>query len=161
MTESVCYDGSMSPYLDPDRSPGYFNAGLKVGWAKHHLRLLDQKIGEYLGGDPKPYSVSTEDDLDAGEYVIRFDLEPPPIDLALIAGDFVACLRGSLDHLATALTLCSGGVYYDRASFPIIGIDDRDGQSSLKRAVKGVPGPAVDVIKTLQPYHAGERLHSH
>ncbi len=106
--------------------------------------------------DPKPYSFSTEDDLEAGEYVIRFDLQPLPVALALMAGDFASCLRGSLDHLATALTLCTGGTYNDRASFPVIGIADADGQSLFKRSVRGVPGAAVDVIEALQPYHAGK-----
>lgn len=96
--------------------------------------------------DPKPYSFSTEDDLEAGEYVIRFDLQPLPVDLALMAGDFVSCLRGSLDHLATALTLCTGGTYNDSASFPVIGINDASGQSSFKRCVRGIPDLAVDVI---------------
>jgi hypothetical protein len=146
----------MSPYIHPDHAPGYFNAGFKVGWAKHHLRLLDKEIAGYLGGDPKPYTLTTKDDFDTGEYVITFDLAPPPVDLALIVGDWVACLRGSLDHLATALTLCPGGTYNDRASFPVIDLNNGRGRRSLNLATQGIPSKALEIIKSLQPYHAGD-----
>ncbi|HEX5282634.1 MAG TPA: hypothetical protein VFW30_00820, partial [Bryocella sp.] len=146
----------MSPYIDPNSAPGYFHAGFKVGWAKHHLRLLDKEIGDFLGSDPKPYTVTFQDDLEAGEYIIKFDLAPAPLTLALMAGDFVACLRGSLDHLASALTLRPGGSPNDRASFPIIPINNSNGRKSFNLALHGVPAAAIEIIRSLQPYHAGD-----
>jgi hypothetical protein len=142
--------------IDPGSAPGHFHAGFKVGWAKHHLRLLDKEIGSYLGQADKPYTVKAEDDVERGEYVISLGLKPPLFSLALMAGDFVACLRGSLDHLVTALTLCIGGRYNDRASFPIIGVNTGANRKSFNNATSGVPGQAVAIIRELQPYHAGD-----
>ncbi len=143
----------MSPYIDPDNAPLNFHAGFKVGWAKHHLRLLEAEVKGFL--DSKPYAVFAQDDLERGEYILHLHVAPPPLTMALMVGDWAACLRGSLDHLATALTKTPRGTYNERASFPIIGVKNSNTQGSSMNALKGVPGAAVDIIEALQPYHAG------
>ena len=141
-------DGTINPWKSPE-----YNPSLKVRWSKHHLNILLGEIGKYLGSDP--YSLSFEDDLKAGEHLAKLELKPLRDRAGLILGDFVSCLRGSLDHLATALTHCNGGVPNDRAAFPIIGVNNSDGRRDFLNAVKGVPDPAVTVIESLQPYHDG------
>ena len=140
--------------ISPWNSPEY-NPRLKVRWAKHHLNILLREIGEYL--ESNPYSLSFEDDLKAGEHIAKLQLKPIRDRVGLTLGDFVSCLRGSLDHLATALTRCKGGAPNDRAAFPIIGTNNSDGRREFANAVQGVPDPAVTVIESLQPYHDGQR----
>jgi hypothetical protein len=60
--------------INLDRGPKYINAGLKVGWAKHHLRALDKEIGKYLRDEP--YLIATQDDLETGEYVVSLGAKP-------------------------------------------------------------------------------------
>ncbi len=140
--------------FDLDAAPGYLSPSLKMGWAKHHLRALDEEIGKFLKSEP--YTISTQDDLEAGEHVLHFKIGAVPIRPHLMVGDFASCLRASLDHLASALTLAPGGVPNDRASFPVIGVDNSDGRTQFKKAVIGIRKEAVDVIKALQPYHHGD-----
>src|ERR1700733_5010320 len=112
------------------------NPRLKMRWAKHHLDLLDGEIRDYLRCNP--YSVSFEDDLEAGEYIVKLTVESLPDRIGLIVGDFVSCLRTSLDHLANALTHCADGVPNDSASFPVIDLNNSDGRKSFKRATFGI-----------------------
>jgi hypothetical protein len=53
-----------------------------------------------LNEESEPYGISAEDDLNAGKHILTITLDDPPFAVALIAGDFVYCLRSSLDHLA-------------------------------------------------------------
>ena len=136
----------------------YYNPRLKMRWAKHHLDLLDREIRDYLGCDP--YSISFEDDLEAGEHIVKLAVESLPDRVGLILGDFVCCLRTSLDHLANALTHCLGGVPNDSASFPIIDLNNSGGRKSFHRATDGIPPCAITVIESFQPYNYGQAYKS-
>ncbi len=140
--------------LNLDTAPKYLNASLKVGWAKHHLRTLDVEIANYMADEP--YTISTKDDIEAGQHIVQLDTKPLTVAMGLIVGDFACCLRSSLDHLATWLTRVPGGTRNDRASFPIIGVDNADGRKSFSTAVKGVTPDAIKVIESFQPYHSGK-----
>jgi hypothetical protein len=140
--------------FSPSTAPKYFDAGLKVGWAQHHLDLLGEQVTAYLGDDP--YTISTKDDLEAGEHIIELNTKPMRVEIGLIAGDFLSCLRGSLDHLATGLTRVRGGTASNTASFPVIGVDNGSGRKRFNEAVSGVTPNAIEVIKSLQPYHSGD-----
>ena len=139
--------------IDLESGPGYLDPGLKVSWAKHHLRALEKEMREFLNCEAN--TVSTEDNLETGEYILRLHLGNPDATLGLIVGDFVSCLRGSLDHLVYHLTLAPKGTRNDRASFPILGIGDADELRYFTRLVKGVTPKAIPIIESLQPYHSG------
>ena len=64
-------------------------------WAKHHLNLLLGEIGEYLGGHP--YSLSFEDDLKAGEHIVKLELKP--------LRDRVGLTSGTLFRVSAALSI--------------------------------------------------------
>ncbi len=144
--------------IDLNESPGYFDASLKVGWAKHHLRALDVKIGEFLQGDC--YAMTFQDDLEAGEHVVHLLVGDLPLELGLIVGDIVSCLRASLDHLACSLTLTKDGAQNPSASFPILGIDNTKARKTLRQSLIGVPPEAIKIIESLQPYHHGDAYKS-
>jgi hypothetical protein len=129
------------------------NPSLKMSWAKRHLNILKREIDHFANGDT--YRVREKDDLEAGEYVIQIELAAAHADMGMILGDFLNCLRGSLDHLAFQLTMIPDGTRNERASFPVIGIDNRDGQNLFNRSVDGIPDVAVKVIRAAQPYHDG------
>ncbi len=139
--------------VNPEDFP-HFDAGLKLAWAKKHLEAFDVEVGKFLKG--KTHTSWTEDDLDAGEYVLHLEPEPIPVEIGLTAGDAIACLRASLDHLACALTKTPLGTPNHKASFPIIPTDSSDGLKLLKKCVSGIPTDAIKIIKALQPYNDGD-----
>ena len=132
------------------------NARLKLRWAHHHLQLLNTEVTRFLNGDPKPYRVLREDDLEAGEHVIRYSVDALPVHIVLILGDFVSALRSSLDHLAGLLTNIPTGTPSLKASFPIIGRLDKKGLELFDKSTQGVAPKAIDVIRSLQPYQIGD-----
>jgi hypothetical protein len=125
----------------------------KVDWAKHHLDLLDAEFEKYRLSDP--YTIGTYDDVEEDEYWMFLETKPVPHEIGLIAGDFVSCLRASLDHLATALTIVGTGVPSDRTSFPVVGVNNSRARRSFRESVIGIPEEAVKVIDSFQPYHIG------
>lgn len=74
----------------------------KIHWAKKHLDALHEHVG-VLAKKVDSHNIFTYDDLEASEYVVKIVLDPADFDAALIAGDFVSCLRSSLDYLAWQL----------------------------------------------------------
>ncbi len=131
-----------------------YDPRLKMRWSKYHLDLLHKEIGQWLKNEP--YVLTTEDDLEAGQHIVKIDIQPTPDRMGLIAGDFFSCLRSSLDHLAVALTLCPNGSPNDSAYFPILGADNSNGRKKFAEALVGVPVDAVTDIKSFQPYHHGK-----
>lgn len=125
----------------------------KVDWAKHHLDLLDGELKKYVSTGP--YITTAWDDHEAGEHVIELDSREPPDEVGLILGDFVSCLRGSLDHLATSLAIL-GGAKNQRASFPVLGIRNSSSWRNFTASVEGIPTEAIAVIDSFQPYHRGD-----
>lgn len=143
----------MSNPLSLSSMPAIAYPRLKIGWAKKHLDTLDKAIFRFLNGDS--HRVSTKDDLEAGEYLIILEVNSLPSDLGLMLGDFVSCLRGSLDHLAGELTRVPTGTPNLSASFPVIGVDNADGRKGFKRATVGIAPSALPIIDSLQPHHSG------
>jgi hypothetical protein len=131
----------------------FLSALHKVDWAKHHLELLDAEFEKFRLSDP--HTIGTYDDVEEDEYWMFLETKPAPDEIGLIAGDFVSCLRASLDHLATALTMLGGGVPSDRASFPVIGVNNSASRRSFTNSVTGIPEEAVKVIDSFQPHHSG------
>lgn len=141
-----------------DNVPGFLQASLKIGWAKRHLDTLYSYIMEFQGS--KPYSLFAEDDLERGQHIIRVEIGALPVEMGLIVGDFASCLRASLDHLAGFLTMAAGGTHNDRASFPVVGEWNKDGESLFNKSVRGITPAAIKVIDSMQPYHSGSAYKS-
>ncbi len=140
-------------YINPASAPGDFDPKLKVGWARHHLRLLNAEMRKFSDSDL--HGIHAYEDLEAGEYVLTITDDAMNVEMALMVGDWASCLRGSLDHLATHLTHCTGGKVNNRASFPVIGEWNNDGRRLFKQSIAGVPLEAVKIIDSFQPYHSG------
>jgi hypothetical protein len=131
---------------------------LKACRAKEHLDALDKAIQGFV--ESKPYRIDLKDDLQAGECVLCVELVGPiPFDLALIAADFISCLRSSLDYLAYQLACVGLAPEQPSTSimFPIFGENTAEIAGKLKRFTKGMPPPAISQIESLQPYYHGKR----
>src|SRR5216683_2756421 len=125
---------------------------LKVEWAKKHLDALNAAHVAFTNSEP--YTISAEDDLERGHYVLTVKTNSPPFSLALIAGDFISCLRSSLDHLAWQLA-SDAAKRSTRLCFPIHGENSLDVQMSITKQTYGIPEAAISIIKSLQPYNSG------
>jgi len=139
-----------------------FDPNLKLKWAKSHLDLLGEKIGDFRKSNTQ--TVSSYDDTANGRYVIRVQIPHTDaiFDIALIVGDFVCNLRACLDHLAWQLALFSAVTSppSKEICFPICDRDSLDTQIKIVRSTYGIPEAAVSIVKSLQPYNAGDDFQS-
>jgi hypothetical protein len=129
---------------------------LKVKRAKEHLDLLKRKLIAFEKS--KCYTVSRKKDFKAGEYLAKLTMVEPPIDpLSLIAGDFIVCLRASLDHLAFRLAIKNGKLPTHNVSFPVWDGPKPNTKSRkfITKATSGMPQGAIDIIESFQPYQHG------
>jgi hypothetical protein len=79
---------------------------------------------------------------------------PPPFELALVAADFVSCLRSALDHLVWQLGDIASKECR-RLAFPIFRENSVDVQVLIARQTYVIAEPAICLIKKLQPYNSG------
>lgn len=81
--------------------------------------------------------------------------EDVPPRIALIAGDFLQNLRSSLDYLVWELVLAEKEIPDKDHMFPVCSTSENFAKAAAKR-LRRVGQQAVEVIKSMQPYHAGE-----
>ena len=113
---------------------------------------LEQEIAAF--GNSKPYRTRTYDDVESGEYIVEVDITAPDIwPIGAILGDFLNCLRSSLDHLVYGLSHLHG-TPSKKPSFPIVYIFNDNTFATIAECTRGVPAEAVKIIESLQPYHA-------
>jgi hypothetical protein len=138
---------------------GLANPNLKTRRAKEHLDALKREVDAFV--ESKPYTVSTQDDFDAGKHIITLDFQPAPIwPIGAIAGDFISCLRSSLDHLVYGLIVANSGKRSNTSYFPIIGEFTDETLSTIDNATRGMLPEAVSIVKLYQPYHHGNAYES-
>jgi hypothetical protein len=137
--------------LDPD---------LKRQWAKKHLDSLTAELAIYH--ELNSCRISTSDDTENGWYIVR--AEVPRSDRvyhsALIVGDFVSCLRASLDHLIWQLALIRNASPSKKICFPICEEDVANTRRQIAHATEGIPPKALAIVKSMQPYNSGPAFKS-
>ena len=141
--------------INPDSQPSLIYSRLKVGRAKVHLDALHAAAELYAHS--QCYRLLRHDDAARGQCVAEFRILAPDATMALIVGDFVCCLRASLDHAAYQLAfLGEVGKPNTGTSFPIVGVLDEEGKRKFKRSTARLPVDAVGIIESLQPHHNGD-----
>jgi hypothetical protein len=129
---------------------------IKLERADEHLKLLEEKIGIWL--DSRPYTKVDYVDLESGDDIVRVQFKPVPSEIPPLIGDCLHNLRCSLDYIVHALALCHTGALTEEQArimaFPII--HKPDGWSRGVGRLRYVSTNACDIIRNLQPYHAGE-----
>lgn len=135
---------------------------LKMGRAKKHLDVLGRAIRCYRSHPEKVNRVSSYEDLEAGDFVIKTEAldEDTLLTFGLIAGDFIHNVRSSLDHLAWSLALKVNRKPPRRICFPIEKEDSLDAQINITKATHGIPEEAIAIMKSLQPYNSGNAYKS-
>jgi hypothetical protein len=136
-----------------------FQPYLKLGRAKEHFDALDREAAIFA--ESNPYRMFTQDDLESGQYIVTVWLDEPPVRLALLAGDFICCLRSSLDHLAWQLAFLTTDKPSEKICFPVLDKDTSNTQGYIKVATKGIPDLAITVMKSFQPYTYGAAYKTH
>lgn len=129
--------------------------------AKVHLDALGERVKEFI--ESKPYRITFKDELERQEYIVVIEMDDPPLDAALIAGDFISCLRSSLDHIVWQIAARTGiaKAPFRTSKFPIFGENSLDSQIAIAKATFGLPDEVTALIKSFQPYHAGDRYKVH
>jgi hypothetical protein len=135
-------------------------AKLKVIRAIQHLKFLDEEIERYLSSKPDSFPADRQGDMVTVGAAVR---EQPHPALSCIVGDCVTNLRASLDYIAWELAMLARKSLPDkdkkRITFPIAsdytGFTKPRGTAEHLKDCCGVPAAAIDVIESVQPYHAG------
>src|SRR5580692_1944988 len=135
----------------------------KVERAKEHLDSLREAIE--LWRKSHLQSISAQDNPETGEYLV--EIHPPQFDLrmALIAGDFVSCLRASLDHLVWQMYFAahpdSKEPVPKRLGFPVYEVKTIDTEMAFVKCTFGLPDEAIAIIRSMQPYQStnAEKIH--
>jgi hypothetical protein len=134
----------------------------KLDRANKHLKTLKDEIGVFLDGEPHTYWTKT--DVYSGRYGVHVTINAePPLRLSVICGDYIQCLRSTLDYLVCAVV----PKVTRRTAFPIF--EDADDYFCgvvlpARRKQRGpltgldVEGDLFAAIQQLQP-HEGPHGH--
>ena len=130
---------------------------LKTAQAKEHLDDLRERLRKFREDDP--IRVVGEDDVKNQRHIVRLKVKDIPEKLALVVGDFLYCVRSSLDQLVWALATTTLP-YPKGTQFPIFETPD---PKLFNKYTRGVPAGAIAIVESLQPYHAqnAAALHGH
>lgn len=131
------------------KSASLADAYLKTVRARKHLDTLGEELDAFR--QTKPHRFHTERDLKAGKYRLHFSIAKVPDPVWLMFGDFLACMRASLDHLVWSLAVTKDR-YPRNTEFPIL---EAPNGRFIRSCTKGVPADARKIIVDLQPYQGG------
>jgi hypothetical protein len=147
---------------------------LKFEWARCHLDDLNEKLFEWRNSNP--YSISREKHPNLpNHFTARITVQPiPPDPFALLIGDIVHNLRGTLDRLMYALASKHVKPFTQQVAeiseFPIFGDKRRKGIAAVEKdlfngklapILNAIPPQAKTIIQRVQPYQRGKGFDSH
>ncbi len=133
---------------------------MKARRADFHLQSAEKQIRDWIKDNP--YTIIEKDNRDRTKHCFVISPKPAPEEIALTVGDFVNCLRASLDQLAWNLvnlfpeTTPTSDKIANKVVFPICGTDDAYRQ---KRAL--FHHTIHKVFDSLQPDDRANAIHTH
>jgi len=122
----------------------------KTTRAKVHLESLRNEVAIFR--DSKPHRVTRERDTTNKQFLVHFKIANIPDGLYLIVGDFLYCMRSSMDQLVWSLAKLNKP-YPRGTQFPIL--ENRNEKKFLSDT-KGMPIDARHIIESFQPYNGGQ-----
>lgn len=131
----------------------YRQALAKQEWAEKHIEKLQTVIDGWRTFDIEAFGC--EQNAETGD--ITYSLERVPVmppEIPLIVGDVLHSLRGALDYVACGMVVAGGGVINSKTKFPIREVAE-DWEVSGLRLVKGAHQQAIEALRRIQPYKAG------
>ena len=131
----------------------------KTERAKFHIQNLQSAVRAFH--ETKPYKIGTKRDPQTRKLIYHvLEVTPVPGHVAVILGDALQNLRTSLDHVAHQLWRDAGHRGDGRhVQFPIAA-DAAKYVTQSPRMVEGIGQPAVDAIRSLEPYKGGNGAYS-
>lgn len=142
---------------------------VKFQRAQSHMHNLNAEVTKWL--DKSFDTITREEHPNRPGYFIMY-VTPDPIPVylfAVLVGDILHNLRGTLDHLVYALAEEHSGIPLSndiakKSEFPIYGDPDGLGVAEMerrmadgfRRKIGAIHPDAQAIIKSLQPYHRGE-----
>jgi hypothetical protein len=127
----------------------------KLDRAEEHLATLDASLGTWRGSNPYTFTDAKNPDKTEIRFYAHFNIAPPVIRWAVLAGDCVHNLRSALDHLAWEAT--DSTKRGSSVEFPIF--EDRDkflneGRGGGRYKIRGIESAETrDLICRYQPWH--------
>jgi hypothetical protein len=136
------------------------HAKMKAGWANEHFKVLYRELNKWTKSNP--YTVTNHEDSKNGVYVYGIEINRAPDIIPLVLGDFICCLRSSLDQLAWALTHLPPTRSFTpkeerQIQFPVF--KSKDATYEHRRSL--FPSTVASVIDTFQPYLRGNAFVDH
>ena len=127
---------------------------IKVERANQHLCDLEVLRNNFINGHS--YRIEREYHPPTGHNIYRvFDIQTPPAEIGLLAGDVIHNLRSALDHLAYQLVYVNGATHSKQTAFPIWD-SESEYRAQRARRVKGMAQSAIDMIDASEPYQGGK-----
>jgi hypothetical protein len=123
---------------------------LKTTRAKKHLDALRAELEAFR--QSQAYTFAPQEDLEDGFVRFKIEYASIPNHVPLIAGDFLYCLRSSLDQVVWSLAKLSRP-YPEGTQFPIFDTYNKSTIARFKQYTAGAPADAIKIIEGLQPYH--------
>jgi hypothetical protein len=125
----------------------------KYDWAKKHVNEFEAAVEDFRRSNP--HTIGREDSVETGQ--VRFYIQQVPVipnELSFMLGDTLHNLRSTLDHLAHALVVTSGGTPNRDTSFPIC-VSANDFPELSRKNMPGLRKPCYDILDRIQPYKGG------
>ena len=108
-----------------------------------------------------PYTITKEDDVEHQRQKVRITLNCSRQTIPVLIGEFAYNLKSGLDQLMWQLALLSDHQPTRAIAFPIQTDRCRTSQERFMLATWDLPGEAIEIIKTLQPYTRGDQYETH
>lgn len=137
----------------PNPPPALAGVWAKMQRAATHRDALKLAAVAYVAIPPYRVGSTTKEGL------VTLRAEPtlePPVELALILGDLVQCLRSALDHLAWAFARTVAPTPSGRTQFPIM--DQRPDDFASEPQVRDIPKEVRDILEEMQPYRPDDEI---
>jgi hypothetical protein len=142
------------------RDAPLYGARVKVARAHSHLAQIDEVTGEYFNSNP--YRVTTTFNAEDESNLVAWDIDDPPVTIAVLAGECIHNMRSALD--ITAVELTAEGLRredkqmsrtkLDETGFPIAA--DRAGfDAKFIKNTRHWKDTAASFLKSLEPFKNG------
>ncbi len=131
-----------------------YHVKMKTRRAQQHFDALIGEVDHWL--NPPPYTITCKYDFEKVLEIWRVDMHLTPEPVPLLLGDFICCLRSSLDQLAWGLAhLDSKRVFSRKEQREICFLIFREDDATYRERRKLFPPAIASIFDTLQPYLLG------
>lgn len=142
----------------PGSLPWMESVDAKIARTKEHLRVFDAESLEFFKQSRPTFIRKTNG---AEHWLVCYTEDAfPPVRLSVLVGEVLFNLRSALDNLVCGLIKTQDHMSEcDKSEFPIF-LDEAKFKEKSGRLLRGVPGPASQLIEDFQPWRRPENSRS-